>query len=162
MTVQTTYDNEQVKGLAGMKYGNGHKEIQNAVNEEAATVPFGVLMVRGSAPGKVENPNALLPTGAADDVLGVVLRTLVDETPAGVAADSALDLMKIGQCWVLCEAAVTPGDDAFFQFTTANAGQFRADNDGGQAAQLVRARFETTAGAGEIALLTLEGVANNG
>jgi len=162
MTVQTTFEAQKL-GISGAPTGVQANSVHTAINEEASAIPMGYCVVRGTAAAGLNN-NALLPSAADDDILGVVLRTFENDNPANeVASGEVFGCLTTGQCFVLPEVDVAAGDDVFVNWQGGNEGQLRNDNDGGNAAQLLRARWESIGGptSGKPAILTLEGVTNN-
>ena len=114
------------------------------------------------------------PRLAADITGGLALGCIIEELsieqlPASVgsAYDTSLTLggnrvvnvLHEGRCYVTVEAAVTKGGQAYARYASgaggSTLGAWRGDGDTSTAAAYPRAKFLTSAGAGEIAVLEL-------
>jgi hypothetical protein len=126
----------------------------------SGAVPFGVGVAQGS-----EDDLGRLPIGSGDTIVGISvldqtepnqIRTGVHEYQAG----DAMGIARQGRVWVYVEDAVATGGDVYIRHTaTGNGSQLgaaRSDNDGGAAAQLTSAVFDTTqATPGGLAVINL-------
>lgn len=128
-------------------------------------IPLGVVVVRGGA-----DDTAVVPGAAAadDDFLGIVIRNEESEYNPGnyggvggddvISAGGVLSVLRQGRAVVEVEDAVTAGGDVFVRTTATGseqAGAIRSDADGGDAIAMTGARFHTSAGAGGLAVVTI-------
>ena len=121
----------------------------------------GTPVVQGSGDGSLA-----LPSSASDILLGLVehrhtgreLETF--DTEAQYDALSQIPVGYRGGYVVEVEEAVTPSDDVFVRFAAGaggtKIGAFRTDADTATAFQVTNARWRTSAGAGEKAVLLLD------
>lgn len=130
----------------------------------AADIDFGLLVVRD-----IMNENkARVPIVATDittsgNVFGITVNTHVENNyqlsgSPGYALDSPMSIMRKGRIYVEVEDAVVQGGVVYVRFSasgTEKLGAFRSDADTADAAILPNAIFETSAAAGEIAIVSI-------
>lgn len=157
---QTSYGMSQDVAVAGLPASASGAAVNiQTYNNPVDIVRFGhaVAKVTGDENG-IEQPD-----GSGSVIVGVVVRDQSLEYDADAenqhAADSDVAVMRRGQIYVYCEEAVTP-DSAVYVRYTANGGldhlgAFRTDADSSKALALTTAKFLTSAGAGEYAILDL-------
>lgn len=158
---QTSYV-EQGQLLAGQKADSGFDDVMSLLAEGA--VPFGRFVTAGTDLDR----QGQLPDAAADitnvkAVRGIAIQSHAIESeylgsnPAQYKDQDAMSVMKKGRVAVNVEEAVTPADAVFVRYAGAgNAGEFRTDDPGSEAAELANARFITsTTGAG-VAILEVD------
>lgn len=133
--------------------------VRSYVNEEAtAEMPFGVLVVQGTADG-----DALLPT-ATDQPLGVVVHShryakdgeLGDD---GVKPNAMIGVLRRGTIWVQPEETVAPGDAVRVRLTAGaseQVGAFRTTADGTDCAVITNAEWLTSGTSTTPALLEID------
>jgi hypothetical protein len=131
----------------------------------AAAIDFGLYVCQDL----VDDEKARVPISATDitdikNTRGITIRSESVEqyyqTPGGpgYALNEEMSILKNGTIWVLVESAVTPQTAPYVRFIVSGAtklGGIRGDNDGGNAAALPNARFVSSAGIGELALLEI-------
>ena len=153
---QTSYTEEGAVGVPGMLNDIGVNDVLSFAAE--AAVEAGRPMVRGTA-----DTQALLPSGAGDEFLGVSVfqQPVQDGALAGALSFSAgetLGVLQKGRVWVRVETAVSAGDSVFWRHTTTGPlvpGGWRIDADTAAAVQVTGARFLTDAAQDALALLSL-------
>ena len=154
--VQTTYAEEQAKAQEGQRANLGaYNSISKAA--EDSDIKFGRAVVRGTADNQ-----ALLAVATAGVFLGITEFTTAWAADADdehlYAENREMNILNFGYVWVITEDACVPGDDVFFRHTITGVeelGTLRTDADGTDADQIPGATFESTAGAGELALVKL-------
>ena len=160
----TDYLAQHVAGYEGQRADFGLQNTFSKACELAAGINFGRAVVRGTA-----DDQALLPTATGQDFVGVTIETTAW---AENGSDEHLyeqyremNIMDIGPLWVITEQSVVPGDPVFFRHTAKGAnivvGRFRKDADVNTADEIQGATFESTSGAGAIALIWLRGNASS-
>jgi hypothetical protein len=161
MPVQTTYQLELDAAFEGQIRD---LSLRNKFSKtaEGSDIAFGRAVVRGTT-----DEQALLPSSNEDKYIGVTGTTSAwSETAAGLHLYEQYRTMNIidyGQIWIYTETAVVPGDDVFYRFIAETApldvlGRFRNDDSGGNALKIEGATFETTAAAGELAVIKLTSI----
>lgn len=158
---QTSYDMDQPIGVAGLlaDASGSPKKTATYINPDDE-IPFGRAVAKDSATDSA----CKLPDGAGVDIVGIAVRdSATEESDAtaenAYATESAVAVLRRGRIYVVVEEAVTP-DDAVFVRHTANGlltslGIFRTDNDGGNALEITSARYVTSAGLGELAIVDI-------
>ena len=156
MGVQDTYTVDHVVGYEGSVVDSSLKNIISKMVETDTIIP-GIAVVRGTGDNQVKSPTA---TGA--DFMGVSVATTAGQANGSdvfaYEPNSAINLLGFGRIYVLCEDGCVPGDAAFFRHTVGTGsviGAFRTDLDTDKADEIPNATFESTAGAGELAILQL-------
>jgi len=134
--------------------------VQANVTPEA--IPMGRAVVRNASGSS--DKSAMLPTGTGQAFAGVVQRVHSNVDPSNANSDevtpgSDMTVVYEGMVLVEVDQAVAPGDPAYFRFSasaTEKIGVWRKDDDTTPDADLVPgAVFESTAGVGEVAVLSL-------
>lgn len=156
---QTSYSDTFVKAFEGMKVDLFNDDVESMVSEEAsAEIPFGHMVVQGTA-----DDQALLPSGASDVLVGVVLHSHAyakddDLGTTGLKPKTHLNVLRRGRVWVRVEEACSPGDTPHVRYAGAgDLGAFRVSAVGGETIDAsAYGVFRTSAGANELALLELD------
>lgn len=120
-------------------------------------VGFGIGVTQGT-----KDTQCKLPGATGFKLLGVTVHSHAREKDAATQADM-VGVMRQGAIYVRPEQAVTPADPVYVRHTANGAGKtpgrFRADDDkiaGTASADLIaNARWRTSAGAGELAILEI-------
>lgn len=153
MSAQTSYSIDQPKGYPGVIYAQSPSDLISRSVETVAGVPFGYAVSRGT-----NADEQCLLGGAAALFLGITVRSLEREGAVNTGdvqynQFEAAGIMRTGDIWVTVPAGCVPGDQVKYNATTGVI-------DSGAAAagevQLDGAKFESTAGAGELAILHIE------
>lgn len=163
---QSTVNTQQPKAFAGMRGDGSH--CRSKVSEEAsAEIPFGVMLARGTS--DPEN-GALLPhtsaAAMASAFIGVAAHSHAYAKPdelgdTGLKPKVTLGVHTQGPIWVVPEEAVVAHTSAVRVRVLAGggeqAGEFRATADASDCVDISAfAHWETSAGAGEPALLWVD------
>ncbi len=154
---QTTYTVEAARAFAGMiaDFDAATKRSISLASEETSDVAFGVPAVAGTDGEK----QFLLPVDANSVFMGIVAHRHQTEDNAGTLASNAVaegdvaEVVKQGTVWVLCATGCAIGDAVYWEHPPGTAGQWR--NDATNAVQVTAARWESAAGVGELAKLTI-------
>lgn len=131
----------------------------------AAAIDFGLLVVRDS----MDEDKARVPIVAADittanNLFGITVRTQTVEnnyganTNPGYALDSPMSIARKARIYVEVEDAVLQGGTVYVRHTasgTEKLGAFRSDADGTDASILPNAVYETSASAGNVAIVSI-------
>jgi hypothetical protein len=130
------------------------------VVSEAQQIPFGRFVCRDEAHGDDYCRLPRLSTDIDGSCLGVaVSHTAQEPGTTGYANHSSVSILNKGRIWMVAEDAVTLGDAVYVRYTANGAtklpGMVRSDDDSSKAAALARAKFASTAGAGELVLVEL-------
>lgn len=158
MPVQTTYGAEHEALYEGQRV---NLELVNITSKaaEGSDIAFGRAVVRGTA-----DDQCILPSAAGQGFLGVSEFTTAWSETAGdlhvYTENREVNILDFGKIAVYTETNVVPGDPVFFRHTAGVApldivGRFRNDADTANADQITGATFESTALAGEIAIIKL-------
>jgi hypothetical protein len=135
---QTSVADNMTIGIVGALADANLASVDSRVNEEAsAEIPFGVMVVRGTAKA---TDALLLHTSAAVSaplLAGVVLYSAAYAKPEelgddGVKPNMTVGLLQKGRVYVLPEEAVEPGDDVRVRAVAGGseqAGAFRTTAD---------------------------------
>jgi hypothetical protein len=151
---QTTVDYKAVAEAGSLAYPARMNVRGSVTNGDAASIPFGVGVVKDGADGVVDLPTATAEITA--DFRGISFRDPTKEskldTPDGYETGDLMTIVEKGWVWVDVEDAVTSGDSVFCRAVAAGAeqlGAFRSDADGTDAVAVPNAVFRTsTSGAG--------------
>ena len=155
---QTSVESQPI-GDAGDQADSGNHDVISRLAE--GDLHFG----RYSVLGTDKDRQGKLPSTAAeitDDKkgLGVVRSThAIESSTSGEPRyldKNMANVMRQGRIHVTTEDAVTPDSDVFVRFQGGNEGKFRSDADGGNAAQLSRAKWVNSVGAGKVAILEID------
>lgn len=153
MSVQTAYTIAQPIAYAGLIYALHPSDIDSRDVETTAGIEFGVAVGRGSDADRQVDLG-----GAPADFLGITVRDLSQEAAANTGAilyeeNSTASILRRGYIWAVCPAGCAPGEAVFYVNATGVLDQGTASTG---ETQLDRATWETTAAAGELAVIRLE------
>lgn len=156
---QTSVSIQQTVSFAGMAGDTAHmRDAKSYVNAEAsAEIPFGLLVVQGTA-----EQDAKIPAAQSDLAVGIALHSHSFQKDnelgdTGIKPDVVFSAMTRGRVWVAVDEAVALTDTPRVRMSGAGAGTFRKTSAGGVTKALAgSARFLTaTSGAG-LALLEID------
>ena len=152
MSAQLSYAINQGKAYAGLIYAQAPHDIVSRAIETAAGIQFGVAVKRGTD----ADTQAVLATSA--DYMGVTIRSLENEGAANTGNikwdfKSTAGIMRSGYIWAVCPTGCSPGDPVNYADGT---GILDSGTAGVGETQLNGATWETTATAGELAVLRLD------
>lgn len=154
---------EMSKGFAGMLADMVNHEVISRACENAK-IGFGRFVCLGTS----KDSQAKLPAAAGDvaalTTLGVALHdhareSVNDSLEAGYNQYENMSILKKGHVWVVAEQDVSPTDTVHVRHTTNGTltpGGVRKDVDTANAVALSKARFLSTALAGELVLLDID------
>ena len=151
MAAQTTYSIRQGKAYAGLIYAQAPHDIVSRAVETAAGIGFGVAVTRGTDPDKQ------IVLAASADFLGIAIRSL--EKEGGTAGDiqwnvkETAGIMRSGYIWAVCPTGCVPGSAVNYADGT---GVLDSGAAGASETQLNGATWETTASAGELAVVRIQ------
>lgn len=161
---QTTVQDNQDFGREG-QYLPGEGDVANSFTAESDGLKPGKFVIRGTDPQtQMDIISGLTDASTATDLLGVVLLDpLMKADDAGLVDFDTGDeaaVLRRGRCIVFPEDAVTAGGQVHVRVVAAGAevlGSVRgtADSTDTFAAALTAMRFETSAGAGEPAVISV-------
>lgn len=152
MSAQTSYTIYQGKAYAGLIYAQAPHDIVSRSVETVAGIAFGVAVTRGTDPDK-----QIVPAGATD-FLGITIRSLENEGAINTgninwAQYQTAGVLREGYIWAVCPTGCVPGDLVNYVDGT---GVLDSGAAGVGETQLDGATWETTAAAGELAVIRLE------
>lgn len=152
MSAQTSYTIKQGKAYAGLLYDLAPHNIISRAVEPSAGIDFGVAVTRGTDADKQ------IDFAGSADFLGITVRSLENEGAANTgdlnySQYKTAAVLREGYIWVVCPAGCVPGDDVKY---TDGTGVLDAGAAGAGETQLDGASWETTAAAGELAVLRLD------
>ena len=151
MSAQTSYDIRQGKAYAGLIYAQAPHDIVSRAVETAAGIGFGVAVARGTDPDK-----QIVVAGSAD-FLGITIRSLEQEGGEAGAirwdVKETAGIMRVGYIWAVCPTGCVPGNAVNY---TDGTGILDSGTAGVGETQLNGATWETTATAGELAVLRIQ------
>jgi hypothetical protein len=151
MSAQTEYGINIPVGYAGLIYAQAPSDIVSRLVETSDGIPFGVAVSRGT------DTERQIELGGTD-FLGITIRSLEEEGAANTGdiqweESVSAGVMRNGYIWAVSVDGCTAGDsvnyvDADGTFGTGTAGAGETQLDG--------ASWETTASAGDLAVIRLE------
>lgn len=152
MSVQTSYTINQPVAYAGLIYAQAPHDIFSLAVETAAGIDFAVAVTRGSD----ADEQCVLATSAS--FLGITIRSLERESSANTGAVKyeqyeTAGIMRKGYIWASCPTGCNPGDAVKY---TDGTGVLDSGAAGVGETQLDGATWETTAAAGELAVIRLD------
>lgn len=154
---QLSYTNAPEAAYEGQMADSGAKDI---ISKTADTdISFGLFVSLGSGDNNCKLPAASGDVGGT--TFGVTIRAASREPngDVGYLENDTVAILNKGRVWMRVEDAVTAGDDVYVRHTANGAGkdpgQVRSDADTAKAVQLTRAKFATSAGAGELVVVEL-------
>lgn len=128
----------------------------------AGNIPFGRFVAQSAInPGRCYLPVASTDITSIKSAAGVAVRSdsIENGDDEGYPLNEAVEVLSAGVVWVPVEEAVTPASDVYVRYAArglnTELGTFRTDSDSSTAAALPSARWLTSAGAGELALLEI-------
>lgn len=154
MSAQTSYATNIRMALAGMLADLHNHDIVSRSVETAAGVDFGVAVSRGT-----DKDNQAV-VGGATGFLGITVRSLDREGAANTGLTKYSEketaaILRDGYIYTVCPTGCNPGDAVKYVDATgildsgaATAGQTQLDD----------ATWETTAAAGELAVIRIAGI----
>lgn len=153
---QTSYTDAPVKAYEGAVADQGKKDLISKTTSDAVT--YGRFVCNDEVLG---DAYCRLPA-ASGDIGGVTFGVAVAKTSsdsAGYAEYDSVSILNKGRVWMIAEDAVSAGDAVYVRYTANGAGkvvgQVRSDGDSSKAAALSRAKFASSAGAGDLVLVEL-------
>lgn len=147
MPVQTTYADRMRPAIAGVQADMTPAKFESRIAE--ADINFGLPVAQGANSDK----GGKLPTSTQVS-LGVAAldRSISGKSNLnGYSTGESMRVMTEGKIWVVASVAVAPDDPVYVIPTT---GAF-AKTNASSAIQIPRARWDSTAGIGELAILHL-------
>lgn len=153
MSAQTSYSINQNAAYAGLIYAQAPHDIISRSVETVAGIGFGVAVSRGTDKDK----QAVL---GGTDFIGITVRSLDREGAANTGAISYAEtesaaIIRSGYIWAVCPTGCTPGDAVLY---TDADGVLDAGTAGADQTQLDDAQWDTTASAGELAVIRIGGI----
>jgi hypothetical protein len=157
--MQDTMDMQaELPVAAGTLHGLGPHRTHSYVNEEASDeIPFGVLVVKGSADDGAKLPDATdVPVGITVQHHGFA-QDSGDLGETGMTPDTMMTVLTHGQCYVEVEDAVVAGGAVRVRSSGAGQkGAFRSAADVLTGAVLTGARWMSSADAGGLAIIEID------
>jgi len=152
MSAQLAYKINQGKAYAGLIYAQAPHDIVSRAVETTAGIGFGVAVTRGTDP----DTQAILAGSAS--FLGITIRSLEKEGAPNTAAvqwneTETAGILREGYIWAVCPTGCVPGDAVNYVDDTGVLDSGAATSG---ETQLDGANWETTAAAGELAVIRLE------
>jgi len=155
MSAQLSYNINQRKAYAGLIYALAPHNIVSRSVEPAAGIGFGVAVTRGT------DADNQITFGGSASFIGITIRSLENEGMANTGAinwseNQTAGVMRNGYIWAVCPTGCVPGDAVNYVDGTGvlDSGAAVAGET-----QLDGATWETTAAAGELAVVRLESTA---
>lgn len=155
--MQTSYSSTPAVALAGQLGDTGIKHVET--HRASVAIPFGRIVAYDSA-GVCK-----LPTATGQTLLGAALHAHLeqsDDSDAEYAIDDAVAVGKLCRVYLHTEQDVTPADPVYVRFTANGAGtaagQVRKDADTDKADAWTKAKFLTSASAGELVLVSINNI----
>ena len=153
MSAQTSYSLDQSIAYAGLIFAQSPHDIISRSVETAGGVDFGVAVSRGT------NKNRQCVVGASD-FIGISIRSLEREGAANTGEvkyreKETAGIMRNGYIWVICPSGCNAGDKVKCSTST---GVIDAGDAGAGETQILGAVFDTTASAGELAVVRIQGL----
>jgi hypothetical protein len=165
---QTTFTQNPEIGLPGMPVDDGDKDDISTLVETVLDpgIAPGLAVIRGTLDDQAQEPQGV--TFTADEFLGCTVRTHKARQDGSVADneiyadEERMPVRRSGRIWVTCEDGCTAGEPAFARYVAGAGGSilgsWRTDVDTASAVAVAGARFVSTATAGELAKLELNGL----
>lgn len=155
MAAQTTVSTDPAVAFAGMQGDSGNNRVRSYVNEEAsAEMAFGVMLKQGTA-----DNDALLLAVQTDRMIGVLVHSHAynkdnELGTTGVKPNVSIGVLTHGWVWVEVTEAVTPASAVKVDEAGGTFGDTATANETVDISPF--ARYLTSAGANEFALLELD------
>lgn len=152
MSAQTSYDINQGKALAGLIYALAPHNIISRSVETTTGIEFARAVSRGT---DADNQTVV----GGNSFLGITIRSLENEGAAETGAlkleqNQTAGIMVEGYVWAVCPTGCVPGDAVNYNTTTGvldSGAPVAGENS------LDDASWETTAAAGELAVIRITG-----
>ena len=162
------YVEADVSGTAFTVVGTTNCSVVNTIDNETGT-PFGVGMTEDTATAGNDElahaPKAAVDITTAGKFAGIAVHSHANEQAVlnannvGYALASAMSIIRKGRVYVLVEDAVVKGGGVYCRYTGTTPfpqlGGIRSDGDTSKAGLIPNARFETSADAGGIAVVSI-------
>jgi len=150
MVAQLTYELNQPLAYAGLIYAQAPHDIVSRSVETVAGIEFGVAVSRGT-----DKDNQVVLGGT--DFTGITIRDLSQEGVANTGAikwdeTETAGILRDGYIWAVCPSGCNPGDSVNYVNAT---GVLDAGTAVAGETQLDGAEWDTTASAGELAVIRL-------
>lgn len=151
MPVQTAYASNMQPGKPGMVANMTNWDADTLLCETVAGIGFGKAVGQGSDP-----KGGRIGAAAATGFRGVSVRDVTLEISAGdkYVQGQNMAVLTEGDIWVIATAAVQAGQDVTFHKDNGTFSTVAADSNN---FAIAGARWMTTAGIGELAVLRLSG-----
>lgn len=149
---QTTYSNAPAAGLPGQIANEEQANIISKIVETSGGINFGQPAARSATNAK-ENSCRLMASGASFLGIAVLNRAVPADAddPDNYPQYSAAALITEGPVFVTCGETVVPGDDVYWNSSTAKFGT----TSGGSNVAIPDATFETNGVANGVAIVSL-------
>lgn len=149
--VQSTYSENQAAAYAGMIADMSTADVDSRNCETAAGIGFGLAVGQGSA-----DKGVVLGASGAAVFVGISVRdiTLVNDVGDEYQENDIVGVLTRGDIWVTAGGQVAPGNDVTFASTT---GVLSSTGTSGSQFAIAGARWMTSAGSGELAIVRLGG-----
>lgn len=162
--MQLSVDINPPKGVAGGLADIQPRSIRSGISEIGTDQPFGIFVTKGDA-----DDGFALIDAAGDRVIGCLVRTHrvdtigIETRSYPVQEKAIIDILTRGGIFVVVEEAVTPDDPVYVRFangiadvTKVQKGACRKSSDSNTARLVRGARFLSSAGAGELAIVEFD------
>jgi hypothetical protein len=154
--MQTSVDTYLSEAFAGMKADTNFDDVLS--RKAGEDIDFGLGVVETST-----EEESKLPSASGQYFDGVALHTHTKELDSSderkYSEKDSMSVLRRGRVWVISEDAVSIGDDVYLRHTTNGSntpGNFRTDNDSGNAMQVKGCKWLTeTSSTNELALLEI-------
>ena len=146
--VQTDYNRTQAPAIAGLVADLEQSDIISRTAE--VDIDFGKPAVRGGA------DNLCRPgDGASQRFLGISVRDVTidpSKNPNKYSTNDTVSIIRKGPIWVTASVAVSQGDVVHYDHSNEGAW---TNTSGANTTEVTNAEWDTTAGAGELAIIRL-------
>lgn len=146
--MQLSYNLIQASAFEGMLADIGLRDVGSYISEESPVIAYGLGVIQGAA-----DQGLLLPSADTNRLLGVLVHNQIK--PSGIRSRDTADVLRKGRIWVLPEQDIAPKDPVFWRIRGDARGRFRKDADGGAAIAVANARWCTTGGTNQVAVLEI-------
>lgn len=151
MSLQSTYPTAMRKGFPGQVVNETNWDADTLIVETVAGIGFGLACGQGAA-----DDGVILGAGSAAGFVGISMKdiTLVVSDADKYQRYANAAILNEGDIWVTTGGAVVAGGDVTFVASTGVLGSVAAD---GTHFTIAGARWMTSAGSGELAIVRLSG-----